>query len=56
MVQGHPIPDLLGMKGKWVGDFDSPEAALASINEAFLQDKRYWSDLDDRLDSRARRT
>jgi hypothetical protein len=27
---------------EWIGDFDSPEAALASIDEAFLEDRRYF--------------
>jgi hypothetical protein len=35
------------VKGKWMGDFDSPEAALASLNEAFLQDAHIWHDYEE---------
>ena len=32
----------LAVKGNWTGDYESPEAALAAIDEAFLRDPRHW--------------
>jgi hypothetical protein len=29
--------------GQWTGEYESAEAALASIDESFLQDKQNWN-------------
>ena len=34
-------PDL-AVKGTWTGDYESPEAALAAIDEDFLRDPQHW--------------
>ena len=39
------VIDGAGAKGKWTGDYDSAEAALAAVDEQFLQDPTHWSDL-----------
>jgi hypothetical protein len=33
------------VKGKWTGQYESAEVALAAIDEQFLQDPTHWSDL-----------
>jgi hypothetical protein len=30
------------VKGKWTGDYESAEAAVAAIDEPFLQDPALW--------------
>lgn len=32
------------VRGQWTGEYESAEAALASIDESFLQDKQNWND------------
>jgi hypothetical protein len=36
-----------GVKGKWTGNYESPEAALAAIDAAFLEDPAHWFIGDD---------
>jgi hypothetical protein len=44
---GSPgMADCYWVKGKWTGDYESPGAALAAIDEQFLQDPAHWPDVD----------